>query len=188
MMQTKQRMERMQITEQSVAFLLDQIEQLKEKQWRLQYKIDEVKSFHRSTRLELMALWGGLRDELLQDLTRRIETLERRVPDEDLTRGINLLVQEQIEQLQQQLRQLQQQLQQWGHWRQQSWDSWSGWWECSWPSARGQQAGSSSAGGGRLLAQFLNEQWANRRQRERTRAAANSGTSLPLATMSSNGN
>ena len=34
-MKTKQLMERMQITEQNVAFLLDQIEQLKEKQRRL---------------------------------------------------------------------------------------------------------------------------------------------------------
>ena len=137
--------QQMKQVRQSLACLVDQIEQLKEKQWRLQYKIDKEKSLHHSTRLELLALWGGLRDELLQDLTRRIETLERRVPDEDLTRGINLLVQEQIEQLQQQLRQLQQQLQQRDHWRQQSWVLWSGRSACFWPSARGQQAGSSSS-------------------------------------------
>ena len=68
---------------QSVAFLLDQIEQLKEKQRRLQY---EIESLHRSTRQERLGLRGELRDERLQDLTRLIERLERRVPDEDLTK------------------------------------------------------------------------------------------------------
>ena len=67
MMKTKQRMERMQQlmkqVRQSVAFLLDQIEQLKEKQRRLQI---EIESLHLSTRQERLGLRGELRDELLQ--------------------------------------------------------------------------------------------------------------------------
>ena len=67
MMKTKQRVERMQQlmkqVRQSVAFQLDQIEQLKEKQRRLQI---EIESLHLSTRQERLGLRGELRDELLQ--------------------------------------------------------------------------------------------------------------------------
>ena len=47
--------QQMKQVRQSLACLVDQIEQLKEKQWRLQYKIDEVKSLHRSTRLRCLS-------------------------------------------------------------------------------------------------------------------------------------
>ena len=52
--QLKQMQEHMQQGLQSVASLQDQTKQLEEQQWRLQYKIDEVQSHHRNTRLELL--------------------------------------------------------------------------------------------------------------------------------------
>ena len=52
--QLKQMQEHMQQGWQCVASLQDQIKQHEEQQGRLQYKIDEVQSHHRNTRLELL--------------------------------------------------------------------------------------------------------------------------------------
>ena len=53
--QLKQMQEHMQQGWQCVASLQDQIKQHEEQQGRLQYKIDEVQSHHRNTRLDLLA-------------------------------------------------------------------------------------------------------------------------------------
>ena len=53
--QLKQMQEHMQQGWQCVASLQDQIKQYEEQQGRLQYKIDEVQSHHRNTRLDLLA-------------------------------------------------------------------------------------------------------------------------------------